>query len=164
MIIEHIAGIEAELNLTGKTVHPVEFTEEQMQKGHQRFLTQDGLDVAISLPSEEHLADGSILELPETDVILVRAAVEKVFVITPRTAGGYGKVCYNIGNMHKKAYLTETEVVVPYDSVLERVLIKCKEPYQVTERRITGISANVSAKEHAAHGHEHEHKHEHHHG
>lgn len=155
MIITHIEGNEKDMDLSCKIVHTVEFTEEQMLKGHQRFLTTDGCDVAISLEPEEKLTDGAVLNWTENEVILVRAAVETVFVITPLDMKNWGKVCYNIGNMHKKAYLTDTEVLVPFDPVLEQILKKTGAPYQIEDRRIIGESANVSAKEHAVHGHHH---------
>lgn len=155
MIIDHIAGYEKDMELSGKTVHIAEFTEEQMKKGHQRFVTTDGCDVAISLEQEEKLSDGAVLAWSEDAVILIRAAVETVFVIAPTDAKSWGRVCYNIGNMHKKAYLTDTEILVPYDSVLEHVLEKTGAPYRVEQRRVIGESANVSAKEHTAYGHHH---------
>lgn len=159
MIIEHIAGNISEISVSEKVVHTVEFTEEQMQKGHQRFRTQDGVEVAISLPLEEHLRAGALLELSDQEVVLIQAALQEVYVIRPLSAMGYGKVCYNIGNMHKKAYLSDQEILVPYDPILKRIFDKCEEPYEIAERRITGLPANVSAKEHAEHGHEHEHHH-----
>ena len=48
MVIEKIAGKEKELDLTGKRLHTVEFTEEEMAKGHQRFCAGDGYEAAIS--------------------------------------------------------------------------------------------------------------------
>lgn len=160
MIIEKIAGKEGEMDLSGKTVHIAEFTEEQMAKGHQRFGAADGFEAAVSLEAGVRMEDGDILCAGERDCILVRAAEEEVFAICPEGNRSWGKTCYNIGNMHKKAYFCGEEILVPYDAVLEQVLKKLKVSYRVEKRRIVGERANISAGEHA-HVHEHHHEHEH---
>lgn len=162
MIIDKIAGKEGEIDLSGKTVHIAEFTEEQMAKGHQRFAATDGFEAAISLESGVRMEDGDMLCAGETDYILVRAAVEEVFVLSPEGKKDWGKTCYNIGNMHKKAYFCGEEILVPYDAVLEPLLKKLNANYRVERRRITGERANISAGEHAhLHGHAHAHEHAH---
>lgn len=163
MIIDKIEGKESELDLTGKTVHIAEFTEEQMAKGHQRFTATDGFEAAVSLENGAGMEDGTVLYAGGTDYILVRAAAEEVFVICPEEKKDWGKTCYNIGNMHKKAYFCGEEILVPYDAVLEPVLKKLHVSYRVEKRGITGERANISAGEHAhvhGHGHTGEHGHE----
>ena len=157
MVIDKIAGKETEMDLSGKTIHTVEFTEEQMAKGHQRFTTKDGFEAAVSLDAGVRMEDGDILCAGEKDAILVRAAEEEVFAIRPEGNKSWGKTCYNIGNMHKKAYFCGEEILVPYDAILEQVLKKLDVTYYMEKRRIVGERANISAGEHA-------HVHEHHHG
>ena len=157
MVIDRIAGKEKELDLTGKRLHVVEFTEEEMAKGHQRFFTEDGYEAAISLEAEKRLEDGDVLYAGEEDYILVRAAEEDVLVIKPEGNKSWGKTCYNIGNMHKKAYFCGEEILVPYDAILEQILVKLGVGYGRGKRRIVGERANISAREHA-HAHEHHHE------
>lgn len=157
MVIDKIVGKETEMDLSGKTIHTVEFTEEQMAKGHQRFTAKDGFEAAVSLDAGVRMEDGDILCAGEKDAILVRAAEEEVFAIRPEGNKSWGKTCYNIGNMHKKAYFCGEEILVPYDAILEQVLKKLDVTYYKEKRRIVGERANISAGEHA-------HVHEHHHG
>lgn len=154
MVIDKIAGKETEMDLHGKIMHTVEFTEQQMAKGHQRFTTKDGFEAAVSLEAGVQMEDGDILCAGELDIVLVRAAEEDVFVIRPEGNRSWGKTCYNIGNMHKKAYFCGEEILVPYDAILEKVLKKLDVNYSREKRRIVGEKANISAGEHA-HVHEH---------
>lgn len=155
MIIDKIVGKENEMDLSMKTVHTVEFTQEQMEKGHQRFTTGDGFVAAVSLDTGVRMEDGDILYAGENDVILVRAAQEDVFVIRPEEKRSWGKTCYNIGNMHKKAYFCGEEILVPYDAVLEQVLEKMDVNYCQERRRIVGERASIST---GGHGHVHAHE------
>lgn len=149
MVIDKIA--EKEIDLSGKTIHTVELSEEQMAKGHQRFITKDGFEAAISFAAGTQMKDGDILCAGEKDIIFVKAAEEDAFVIRPQSNRSWGKVCYNIGNMHKKAYFCGEEILVPYDPVLEHVLTKLDVEFYREKRRIVGERANISAGEHAHH-------------
>lgn len=158
MIIDKIAGKINEMDLEDSNIHTVEFTEDQMAKGHQRFTTKDGYEAAISFGPGQSLEDGNVLYAGNKEYILVRAAEEDVFVIKPEGNKEWGKTCYNIGNMHKKAYFCNREILVPYDAILEQILKKLNVDYSREKRRIIGERANISSREHA-HVHEQEHHH-----
>ncbi len=149
MVIDKIAGRMGEIPTEGKKVHIVEFDEEDMAKPHQRFRTLDGWEAAISLDGDRKLEDGVLLLAGESDLVLVRAAKEKVFVLRPKGERAWGKTCYNIGNMHKKAYFDHDVILVPYDAIMEGIWAKLEVEYSVEERRIIGEKANISAGEHA---------------
>lgn len=156
MIIEQILGKMQSMDTAGKSLHVVELTDTEMEKGHQRTKTKDGMDIAISLPEGVQMEHDDVLFFSETDVIVVKAAMQEVFVLMPVSTREWGKVCYNIGNMHQKAYITQTEVVVPYDYVLEGVIKSLEVPFVIEKRRISGEKANISAKIHKG-GHHHHH-------
>lgn len=149
MVIDKIAGRMGEIPTEGKKVHIVAFDEEAMAKTHQRFQTLDGWEVAISLDGDQKLEDGVLLLAGETDLVLVRATREKVFVLKPKGEKAWGKTCYNIGNMHKKAYFDQDVILVPYDAIMEGIWEKLGVEYSVEKRRIIGEKANISAGEHA---------------
>lgn len=149
MVIDKIAGRMGQIPTDGKNLHIVEFDEQDMEKTHQRFQTLDGWEAAISLEGDQKLEDGLLLFAGEQDYILVRAAREKVFVLKPKGEKAWGKTCYNIGNMHKKAYFYQDLILVPYDAILEGIWKKLDLEYSVEERRIVGEKANISAGEHA---------------
>lgn len=157
MIVNKIVGNRVHLDLTDKVLHYVEFTDVEMEKGHQRFKTIDGMEVGLSLDEGVHMESGDVLYMDETDAVIVEASAQKVFVLYPVTCKEWGKVCYNIGNMHQKAYLTEHEVLVPYDYVLEGMISKLEVKYEVDTRKILGEKANISAKVHKGGGHHHHH-------
>jgi len=148
MIIDKISGKKDDMDLSGKRIHIVEFTEEQMAKSHQRFQTQDGIEAAVSFDAGVCMEDGDILCIGDRDCILIQAAEEEVFSIRPNGNRSWGKTCYNIGNMHKKAYFCGEEILVPYDTVLEQVLLKLDVRYRREKRRIIGERANISAVGH----------------
>ncbi len=149
MVIDKIVGMLGEISLEGKNLHTIEFDEEDMAKSHQRFKTLDGWDVAISLEDGQKLQDGLLLWAGAQDYILVRAAKEEVFVLRPKGEKAWGKTCYNIGNMHKKAYFYQDLILVPYDVIMEGIWERLGVEYSVEKRRIIGEKANISAREHA---------------
>lgn len=148
MIIEKISGNAAQMNLSGWKIHIVQMTRADMDRTHQRFKTEDDTDVAISLDESEVLHDNDVLSLDHQEAVIISAASEKVFCIKPDSPVNWGKICYNIGNMHQKAYLTDDCIMVPYSETFQHILQKLDAPFSVEMRKITGESANISQYEH----------------
>lgn len=148
MLVEKIIGKYESKQLETRTVHRVLLDETTMQKKHQRILVEDGVDIAITLGDTDELFDGAVLYSDKTQIVVVEAKEEKAIVIRPNNGYQWGKVCYNIGNMHHHAYLTQEEILVPYDHILETIISKLNVPYLCEMRKLTGERANISGKEH----------------
>ncbi len=154
MIIEKIDKNIKLLDGEKRRIHTIELTHDDIEKRHQRLSADSGFEIAVSLAEGEALFDGAVLYENDEEIVVVKAAKEKVIIMEPRTNKEWGMLAYNIGNMHQKAFLTEKEILVPYDHVLEGVIRKFDVPMRIEECPILGTRANVTAKEHAIY-HEH---------
>ncbi len=163
MLVEKVLGKYEKGKPENRIIHRVLLDETGMQKRHQRTFSEDGMDVAITLRDDEVLSDGDVLYIDDTQIVVVEAKEEKVFVLRPQDYRQWAKACYNIGNMHQHAYLTQEEILVPYDPILETVIGKLKVPYRSEMRKLIGEKANISAGQHRharTHGQVHHHEHE----
>lgn len=148
MLCEHVLGTLKSLNPTKKEMDLITLTHDEMLNGHGVLTTQQGRTVKLSLPQGEHLHHGDILYEDQALIIAVAAAPEDALVIWPGSPLDWGKICYNIGNMHMKTYLNPETIISPYDYVLESILIKLGAEYTRTLLPIKGEIANVTAGHH----------------
>lgn len=151
MLVEQITENIYTSDTNGLTPDPVILTHDEMMSGHGVLRAKSGTPVHLSLEHGCHLHDGDILAKNETTVIYAEAADEDALVIYPKTSLEWGRVCYNIGNMHMKAFLNENSVTVPYDYVLESVIQKLGAQYERKTCKIKGIYANAGLSNHHHH-------------
>jgi urease accessory protein len=170
-IVERILGNISDVHHDGHLeFDPVIMDHIQIQKPHQKAVTQNGRVVAISLEQGMALKPGAVLYLDNHVVVYVDLPEEDVLEIRPHGNMEWGRAAYNIGNMHQPAYIYEEMIRCPYDIVLERVMLQLGIPCQRKSGKLDGVRANVSAgHSHGTvegHGPEHVHDHEqnHHHG
>lgn len=161
MVIEKVIGKTERMDPDGKTVDRVVLSEHDMQRPHQRVKSENGLDIAISLQDGKTLSHGDILYEDHEKIVAVEAEEADVFIIRPEGAMEWGITCYNIGSLHQRLYLTEEEILVPYDPVIQRLLSKIGVFHTREKRRITGVTASVGAGHSHAHPWMREDRHEH---
>ena len=159
MLIEQIVG-----NCAGKSCGDVQMdrvvmSREDMKKTHQKVVSEKGVELAISLEPDAEIKPKDILFHSAEGCIVVELEQEDALVIFPKGCMQWGKVAYNIGNMHKAAYLTEEAILVPYDHILESILQKIGVEFRREERQLVGEGAAVKSGRHS-HGHAHTHTHE----
>lgn len=172
IIVERILGNLSDIHGGDLEFDPVIMDHIQLQKPHQKTMTQNGRVVAISLDQGLALAPGSVLYLDDQVVVFVDLPEEDILEIRPRGNMEWARTAYNIGNMHQPAYLYEELIRCPYDVVLERVITQLGVLCQRKDGKLDGLRANLSAgHSHGAggthaheHPHEHPHEHTHHHG
>lgn len=109
-------------------------TSEERSSPHMVGHTEDGRTVRISLPRGTELNDGDVLALDGDIAIVVTAAPEDLFVVTPRDALEWAVVGYQLGNLHKPVRFTNDMMLTSVDPVVADVLNRLKIPY---DRRMT---------------------------
>lgn len=156
MIVEKILGKLQDFESEELRIDKILLDHLDMSKPHQRMKSQEGTTVAVSLPHGEHLFCGAVLYKDDEKLIAVDLVPEDVLEIRPKGNLQWAKTAFNIGNMHHPAYLYENCIRIPYDSILEKLLMGIGVAYERCQRKLDGESAN-----HVVAGHEHHH---HHHG
>ena len=109
-------------------------TSEERSSPHLVRHTEDGRTVRISLPRGTELNDGDVLTLDGDIAIVVTAAPEDLFVVTPRDTLEWALVGYQLGNLHKPVRFTNDRILTSADPVVADVLNRLKIHY---DRRMT---------------------------
>ena len=73
---------------------------EQRSKGRLRALGDDGREVALMLDRGHVLRGGTLLTGPGGEVVLVRAAPERVSEVRSRSPRELARAAYHLGNRH----------------------------------------------------------------
>ena len=161
MLIEKIIGRLDDTEIASRAVDLVILDHLDLTRPHQKVMTQSGKSLAVSLSHGEQLFQGAVLHTDEKEIIAVDLAEEDVFEIRPNGNIEWARVGFNIGNMHQAAYVSETDICIPYDPVIEKMLRSLNVEYSRRTRKLDGIRANASLSS-AGHGHSHGHDHDHH--
>lgn len=160
MIIEKILGNIDDFDTENLRIDKVMMDHYSMGKPHQKLKSTEGDTVAVSLPHGENLFYGAVLYKDEEKVIVVDLIAEEALEIRPVGNLQWGKVAFNIGNMHHPAYLYEDCIVIPYDPILETLMQSIGVEYRHCYRKLTGQKAGIVI---GNHGHSHSHGHHHRH-
>jgi urease accessory protein len=160
MLIEEIVGRLENTDTGDREIDFVILDHMDLIRPHQKVKTQRGRELAISLSHGEQLFKGAVLHADEKEIIAVDLAMEDVFQIIPKGNIEWARVGFNIGNMHQAAYVSETDICIPYDPVIEKMLHSLNVEYSRKTRKLDGIRANASIAS-AGHYHTHEQAHNH---
>ena len=163
MRIEKIVGTIAQIELKDRELDYVLLDHLDLNKPHQRVNSQGGRELAVSLPHGEQLYKGAVLYEDDSLVVAVELLEEDVYEIKPEGIVQWARVSFNIGNMHQPAYITQQDICIPYDPVMERIFAALDVKFTRTRRQLDGVRANISAG--AGHSHSHsqdDHGHHHH--
>lgn len=147
MVIGHYHSDDA----GDRALDPIRMTHDQLMKPHQKVSTTGGRDICISLDEQDKLFDGAILWQDEKVVVAIFLVEEDVLEVRPFGNEEWAKVAFNIGNMHHAAYLYPTYIRIPYDSIVERMLLQLGVPVDRKMAKLDGERANAPA----GHGHVH---------
>lgn len=161
MIIENVVGSVDDYNLDEYNVDKIILDHDELIKPHQKQITENGREIAISLPHGEQLYYGAVLYEDDKDIIVVVMADEELLEIFPDGNIQWGRAAFNIGNMHHPAYLNETSIVTPYDPSIERIFKALNMKYERKTGKLTGQRANVNQVKAHDDGHPHSHSHSH---
>lgn len=143
MIVEQIIGRLEETDIGNRELDLVMLDHSGLLRPHQKVKTQHGKTIAVSLPMGEHLFKGAVLYANDTELIAVDLMEEDVFEIKPRGNLEWARVAFNIGNMHQAAYVSEEDICIPFDPVMEKMLQTLHVEYCRKTRKMDGIRANA---------------------
>ena len=127
-------------------------TSEERSSPHMVGHTEGGRTVRISLPRGTELSDGDVLTLDRDVAIIVTAALEDLFVVTPRDTLEWGIAGYQFGNLHKPVRFTSDVILTPADPIVADMLDRFKIPY---ERRMKQFVGRRCGSHIAHHDHDH---------
>jgi urease accessory protein len=127
----------------------ITLTWEARRQGHGRRTSDSGIEFAISLPGGTVLKEGDclILDAAET-VVVVREALEPVYVLRPKTPQEWAYYAYQIGNRHQSVMIGESEVICLQNPAVRSLFDQLHVTYTADERPFTAALAVI--------GHSHE--------
>lgn len=127
-------------------------TSEERSSPHMVGHTEGGRTVRLSLPRGTELNDGDVLALDGDVAIVVTAAPEDLFVVTPRDALEWGVIGYQLGNLHRPVRFTNDMMLTPADPMVADLLNRLKIPY---DRRMTPFVGRRYGSHTDHHHHDH---------
>jgi len=104
------------------SIDPIVLTSEERLSPHLLGHTKGGRKIRISLPRSAELLDGDVLQLDGNVAIVVEAAPEELFVISPTNTLDWGIVGFGLGNLHRPIRFTETSILTSADSAVAEML------------------------------------------
>lgn len=128
---------------------PVEWYE--TNKRIMRRPTRQGRELALKFLQESPtLMDGDILYADEQVIIAVELLSCEALVIRTAVPQDIAAVCYEIGNRHLPLYLTDDELLVPFEEPLHRWLLANGYAVSKDQRKLLyPVRSTVAAHAHA---------------
>ena len=80
-------------------VDEVELSVDDLERRQLATRTRRGQEVVIALPHHQHLFDGAVLLLEESQAIVVRTAGQRWLRLEPRSIGDAVELGYHIGHL-----------------------------------------------------------------
>ena len=131
-------------DLEGYRQDTLTLTWEDRRQGHGRRQSDSGLEFAISLPSGTVLKGGDCLVLlAERTVVVVKEAVEAVYIIRPHTPQEWAYYAYQVGNRHQQVMIGENELIFLQNPAVRSLLEQLHVHYATGQRPFTAALANV---------------------
>jgi len=151
-VITKVLGTLKGLGAQIRDHDPLLLTSEERASPHMVGHTERGRDLRISLPRGTELNDGDVLALDGGTAIVVQAAPEELFAISPETAYHWGVAGYQLGNLHRPVRFTDDAMLTPADAMVADLLARLDIAYEKKTMPFVG-------KRYGSHtgGHRHEH-------
>ncbi|GAA5414518.1 urease accessory protein UreE [Ureaplasma ceti] len=84
--------------------------------------TDHGNEVGVVLEDNKLIEDGDIIFQDDHNIIAIFKTNTDVLIIKPMSIKEMGIIAHNLGNRHSPAQFTDTEMLVPYDYLIEDYL------------------------------------------
>lgn len=101
---------------------PLLLTSEERASAHMAGRSRSGRRVRLSLPRGSELNDGDVLALDGGTALVVRAAPEALYLVSPGDARGWGVAGYQLGNLHRPVRFTDEGMLTPVDPMVAALL------------------------------------------
>lgn len=133
-MVTEVLGTEDDFKERVKGFDRLLLTSEERSSPHMVGYTEGGRTVRLSLPRGTELNDGDVLTLDGDVAIVVTAAQEDLFVVTPKDALEWGVIGYQLGNLHRPVRFTKDTMLTPADPMVADMFSRLKIPY---DKRLT---------------------------
>jgi urease accessory protein len=151
-VITAVLGRIADFEDRVREQDPLLLSSEERASPHMLGHTEGGRSLRISMARGTELNDGDVLALDGEVAIVVQAAAEELFVVSPTDAYTWGVAGYQLGNLHRPVRFTEDAMLTPADAMVADMLGRLAIPYERKTMPFVG-------KRYGSHigGHHHEH-------
>ena len=136
-ILDNIANIK---NVESYQIENIHLTSDDVLKRVIIISSDQNVEYGIRLEEDKKLMDGDILYKDDYKLVVIRLELSDVLIITAHTIGEMAKIAHNLGNRHMPAQFTETQMIVPYDYLVEEYLQDNKALYErkkIKKRRLS---------------------------
>ncbi|MGI0484376.1 hypothetical protein ACN4EK_03000 [Pantanalinema rosaneae CENA516] len=159
-IVTEIVGTLSTLRSQISQTDALILTSEERLSPHRVGCTVGDRTVRISLPRSAELFDGDVLAIDGDVAIVVEAAPEDLFILSPTDKLTWGVVGFQLGNLHRPVRFTETSILTPADPVVAELLERIGIAFEQRMTPFIGQRYGSQASSHT-HGHTHGHTHTH---
>ena len=129
---------------------PILLTSEERASAHLAGRSRGGRRVRISLPRGSELTDGDVLAVDGGTALVVRAAPEALYIVSPGDARGWGVAGYQLGNLHRPVRFTDEGMLTPADPMVADLLGRLGIAFEARTMPFVG-------RRYGAHGAHHRH-------
>lgn len=129
-VITSSLGSVSELRQSFKQEDPLPLTAEERSSPHLLARSQAGRELRISFPRESELNDGDVLAIEGDVAVVVRAAAETLYVVSPKTAFDWGVAGFQLGNLHRPVRFSEAAMLTPADPMVADILQRLDIAYE----------------------------------
>jgi urease accessory protein len=130
LIIDRLSPSANRDDLRAKEEDKLVLTWEQRRWMRGRFTTLRGRKIGIALPTGTTLAHGTILYVESDWYLKIEAAIESVLQIFPSDYNEAVKIAFEVGNRHFPLALEESNILVPDDKVMVRLMDRLGAPWE----------------------------------
>lgn len=155
-IVGTLSTLRSQINETDALI----LTSEERLSPHRVGRTVGDRTVRISLPRSAELFDGDVLAIDGDVAIVVEAAPEDLFILSPNDKLTWGVVGFQLGNLHRPVRFTETAILTPADPVVAEMLGRIGIAFEQQMTPFIGHRYGSQVSPHS-HGHTHTHAHVH---
>src|SRR5262245_20868410 len=142
-VVEKITS-PAEVINEGYRRDTLTLTWEDRRQGHGRRESDSGLEFAISLPTGTVLKGGDCLVLSaEKTIVVVKEAIEAVYIIRPHTPQEWAYYAYQVGNRHQQVMIGEKELIFLQNPAVRSLLEQLRVHFETDQRAFTAALAKV---------------------
>jgi len=117
-VVTGVLGTIAEFEERVQEQDPLLLNSDERASPHMHGHTKGGRDLRISMPRGTELNDGDVLAVDGDVAIVVQAAPEALFVVSPIDAYTWGVAGYQLGNLHRPVRFTGDAMLTPEDAMV----------------------------------------------
>ena len=121
-VITSVLGTISDFKSRALVKDPLLLNSEERASPHMVGTTEGGRSLRISMERGTELNDGDVLKIEDNVAIIVKAAVEELFVIKPKSEISGSIAGYQLGNLHRPVRFSDDSILTPADAMVADVL------------------------------------------